>query len=308
MLRSTTAIFWIPLVMHDIWNRVSFSTFLSKMLPQSFLVPLSVILVDSFMYGQLTIVPWNFLRINVLHSISDQYGIEPFHWYIYNFLAPIVGIVGLYPLMLGTKNSWQRNDPIVKLLIGSLLWSFAAYSGLTHKEHRFMIPLIPIILALMTMGAMAKKSLVNLFCSANVAIAMYLSIFHQVGPHAVMRYLSSKENVHGVVFLTHCHATPLYCYLHKDIPTRTLECPPDLGDNPVQEADQFKLNPLKWTLNQVNLQTYDHVVLYEQNQALLKDHLIKNGFNLCKTFRHADFVTTSAESSKITIYCRDEEI
>jgi phosphatidylinositol glycan class B len=38
--------------------------------------------VDYLFYGELTFVPWNFVKFNVAHNISAFYGTHPFHWYL----------------------------------------------------------------------------------------------------------------------------------------------------------------------------------------------------------------------------------
>ena len=101
MMRPTTAIFWLPMVTYDILARSKLSTFFGKMLPQALIIPAVVILIDSFFYGKLTIVPWNFVKFNIINNISEQYGIEPWHWYLTNFLPALTLGIGIYPVLKG---------------------------------------------------------------------------------------------------------------------------------------------------------------------------------------------------------------
>lgn len=108
--------------------------------------------------------------------------------------------------------------------------------------------------------ALAAWTLVVLSLALNALAALYLSLVHQVcarrrrtlrpcltlpaqaGPISVMRTLrgdmhgggalgrecSTKARVReGVLFLTPCHATPLYSHLHKGVPLRFLDCSPE---------------------------------------------------------------------------------
>ena len=79
MLRPTIAIFWLPLVIYDVLKS-DLSRFFVKMLPQAVVIPFLVVLFDTYFYGKLAIVPWNFVNFNIINNISEQYGTEPWHW------------------------------------------------------------------------------------------------------------------------------------------------------------------------------------------------------------------------------------
>ena len=87
MMRPTTAIFWLPMVTYDILARSKLSTFFGKMLPQALIIPSVVILIDSFFYGKLTIVPWNFLCYNPSHSFQQPI-LPPYNFPIYSLQIP----------------------------------------------------------------------------------------------------------------------------------------------------------------------------------------------------------------------------
>ena len=84
------------------------STFFGKMLPQALIIPSLVILFDSYFYGKLTIVPWNFVKFNIINNISEQYGIEPWHWYLTNFLPSLTLGIGIYPVIKGMYKTFSR--------------------------------------------------------------------------------------------------------------------------------------------------------------------------------------------------------
>jgi len=79
MMRPTIAIFWLPLVIYDVLKS-DLSKFFVKMLPQAVVIPFLVVLFDTYFYGKLTIVPWNFVNFNIINNISEQYGTESWHW------------------------------------------------------------------------------------------------------------------------------------------------------------------------------------------------------------------------------------
>jgi phosphatidylinositol glycan class B len=131
------------------------STFVRKMLPQALIIPSVVILFDSYFYGKLTIVPWNFVKFNIINNISEQYGIEPWHWYLTNFLPSLTLGIGIYPVIKGmykTFASSSGDSLMPKVTLVSALWTLFVYSSLKHKEHRFLLPLVPLLLAYMAVG------------------------------------------------------------------------------------------------------------------------------------------------------------
>ena len=79
MMRPTIAIFWLPLVIYDVLKS-DLLRFFVKMLPQAVVIPFLVVLFDTYFYGKLAIVPWNFVNFNIINNISEQYGTEPWHW------------------------------------------------------------------------------------------------------------------------------------------------------------------------------------------------------------------------------------
>jgi len=143
MMRPTIAIFWLPLVIYDVLKS-DLSRFFVKMLPQAVVIPFLVVLFDTYFYGKLAIVPWNFVNFNIINNISEQYGTEPWHWYLTNFLPAFTLVFGIYPLLKGINMTIHSYDTIAKLILFSVIWSLFVYSMLKHKEHRFLMPLTPL--------------------------------------------------------------------------------------------------------------------------------------------------------------------
>ena len=56
--------------------------FFMEMVPAAVVVLAASTAVDSLMYGNLEVVPWNFFRVNVLSGVAAHYGVHPFHWYL----------------------------------------------------------------------------------------------------------------------------------------------------------------------------------------------------------------------------------
>lgn len=60
-----------------------------------------------------------------------------------------------------------------------------------------------------------------------VPVTLAFSLYHQRAQVQVMSYLQTSQSTStSVLFLTPCHTTPYYSYIHKAIPMRFLECSP----------------------------------------------------------------------------------
>ncbi|KAF8469068.1 Alg9-like mannosyltransferase family-domain-containing protein [Kalaharituber pfeilii] len=145
------------------------------------------LLLDKNYYGTLTFPPWNFLKFNLLQSLSVFYGRNPWHYYLtqglpllLTFYAPIAiheissifekaGDVLIHNSEVHALIAAQKkNDPVSASsppqmkkfktfspsLSARLQLSLAAastiliYSLIPHKELRFLYPLLPIFLLL----------------------------------------------------------------------------------------------------------------------------------------------------------------
>lgn len=81
LIRPTSAIIWVPLALYFLLNTNEKISFIfKKVLPIGFLALTWSICVDSWFYGRLTIVQWNFVMFNVVKDMATLYGSHPWHW------------------------------------------------------------------------------------------------------------------------------------------------------------------------------------------------------------------------------------
>ena len=90
-------------------------------------------------------------------------------------------------------------------------------------KHRLFIPLLPILIIFVFLGIKTlreRKDLLEILCFMslliNICILLFFSFAHNRGSIPVMDYLREKA-VKGdsVYFLTDCHQTPFYSFIHK---------------------------------------------------------------------------------------------
>ncbi|XP_029164117.1 GPI mannosyltransferase 3 [Nylanderia fulva] len=283
MIRPTAAIIWFPLCLHHICSNVEKKALLGHyaMIGTScFLISVSV---DSYCYGKFVITPWKFFQINVLKSVGDSYGKEHTLWYIFVGLPVILGLYYI-PFLIAV---WQifkhpayfHRELIMFVIIG---WTLFVYSFLSHKEFRFILPLLPMLIYISSactrrlnvrITAFARKSILALLICSNIVPGFYFSLIHQRGTLNVMELLQQEiyaiPSPINVLILTPCHAMPLYSHLHVNVSVKFLTCKPNLDNSNdyLDEADQFFANPTLWLdnnyVNNKNATLPTYVIIFD---------------------------------------------
>lgn len=131
---------------------------------------------------------------------------------------------------------------------------------------------------------------------------------HQRGSLSVMHSLASDAakapQKTALLFLTPCHATPLYSHLHTLVPTRFITCHPPLTTHDQDESEQFFEQPVTW-LNKYWSDTTTirptHIVMFDRLAHTLTDFLSTRNFSLSETFFHTIF-PDGRVGSYISIY------
>lgn len=109
---------------------------------------------DSWFYGHLTWSGANFVRVNVLQHFDALYGAYPRYWYLVDGLPAVCG-PALPLVALGASKLATRRERA--LLGGVVAANVAALSAAAHKEHRFLLPLVPLLSILAGRGLHALQ-------------------------------------------------------------------------------------------------------------------------------------------------------
>ncbi|KAG7230499.1 hypothetical protein INR49_024608 [Caranx melampygus] len=235
IVRPTALIVWFPLLM-------------------ALTLVISTV-IDCLFYEKWTVVQFNFLKFNIFHGVADFYGSHPWHWYVTQGFAVVIG--PHLPFFLhGCTLAFRR----YKVLLAAVVWTIAVYSFLPHKEFRFIYPVLPFCMifcgiSLSNLKTWRRAAALFLFVT-NLILALYTGLIHQRGTLDVMSHLQtlcqnsssvSTSPQPDVLFLMPCHSTPYYSHVHCPMKMRFLECPPDLGEEGyVDEAERFYNDPLHW--------------------------------------------------------------
>nr|XP_034174520.1 GPI mannosyltransferase 3 [Osmia lignaria] len=293
MMRPTAVIIWLPLCIYHLCTSLQNKFVL--MCQYSIIGSaccVSSVLMDTYCYGTFVISPWEFFRVNVLHKIGDSYGTQHLLWYIISGLPVLLGlhyVIFLLCMWQVMKHPSSFHRQSIMLVVIS--WTIGIYSLLSHKEFRFLLPLLPMFIYICTSCAspltmksakIVKRAFIVLLIITNVLPGFYFCMIHQRGSLDVMNILHNElsdiNDTTNILFLTPCHATPLYSHLHVNIPIKILTCEPNFNSsiNYTEEADAFFLNPMQWLNNYYSNENNtipSHVILFDNVIPKIKQFL-----------------------------------
>ena len=209
------------------------------------------IAIDSYFYGEFTVSWWNFFDWNVVKNISSYFGVEPFYYY-FNTLWKVLLTTSLPLAIFGVSNSlanWKSVFPFIVFVLPYFLFS----SLQPHKEDRFLLPILPILLSYAAHGGQqlevllhrqsrylkyAMKFLLLVMVAYNSWDTLNLVSFTGVGPLNAIHDLRDRVKTvefsplspqpNGVLLLGNCHNYPHYGVFHYNYPLVFIPCPPAL--------------------------------------------------------------------------------
>jgi len=227
-IRFTSLAAWIPLgiiislrrvstgeVWHYLWNLCAFYGALGLFIG---------CVIDWYFYGFGAVPFLGNFHFNVILGYGNLYGTHPIHWYITAGLPAISGL--LFPFFLyeifqvnktlrKTKSSKSRVDPKVTLAI--VIFSYIMFHSFSsHKEFRFILPILPLV-CILAGSAIHKfiscdddeddnsdnnnnkasslrskrKNIVIISILLNYPVLFYLGMVHQRAPISVNQAISS---------------------------------------------------------------------------------------------------------------------
>lgn len=212
-------------------------------------------------YSSRKILPCNRVsKLSTGEGNGSLYGTHPVHWY---FSAGIPAIAGLLlPILLydlSHSAQWSTGRTRLWLICG--VYS-VAHSFSSHKEFRFLLPILPLfcILSGERLGSLTKsishgRVLLVGWLLANLVAVCYLGLIHQRAPievnRSILQLTSQEPRTYTIHYLMGCHSTPVLSHLHQP-PARylpwTLDCSPKCRADPevTCESELFARDPLRF--------------------------------------------------------------
>lgn len=228
ILRPTNAIIWLTLTIatfgRAMWQRGmhgEIGAFIREGLFCGTTVLALSSVIDRLFYGVWTFPLWHFFRVNILQSMAVFYGNNNWHYYLSQGY-PLLLTIAIVPAAIGLYSSLAtRNEPIIVSIQSRLILHRLAFislivpavlSVLSHKEVRFIYPILPalhILAALPTCRAFGFADIVGkprfvssrrpgasiglvAAVSINILIALYTSLLHNRGCITVTDFLRTE--------------------------------------------------------------------------------------------------------------------
>ena len=238
------------------------------------------LLVDRFYYRIWTFPPYRFLYFNLAQSFSTLYGRNPWHYYLLQGFPLLLTtylpftIPSFYTLFTSTITIPSvLTSAILRTLAHTALLPTFLLSLISHKEVRFIYPLLP-VLHILTSPTITRyflplyssssrnlpthiRILITLL-SINILLALISTTYHQPAPLDVITYLRNEYLNHHlpassqmtVGFIMPCHSTPWRSHLvYPGINAWALGCEPPVNvplaerATYIDEADLFYASP-----------------------------------------------------------------
>ncbi|PKS10050.1 hypothetical protein jhhlp_004675 [Lomentospora prolificans] len=296
LLRPTNILIWSPVLFFTLMpRRLSQAllnptlketvVFLTEILFCGLLTLATSVVADRLYFGVWAFPPYKWLYFNLSQDLAVFYGENAGHYYLTQGLPLLC--TTLLPFVV--LSLWRSNpNPYASKGFTVLKWAvfvtLAVLSQISHKEARFIYPLLPllhIISAKMvssfflyssdhyaTPGQFRNKRYLIPGLLINLVIASYLGIAHQRAVISVMDFLRTEyaagadrpspdviDEGRFAVFLMPCHSTPWRSHLiYPNLSVRALTCEPPLHTAPFSyervfyrdEADRFYDDPISF--------------------------------------------------------------
>uniref|UniRef100_A0A8D0L3I9 Mannosyltransferase n=1 Tax=Sphenodon punctatus TaxID=8508 RepID=A0A8D0L3I9_SPHPU len=313
IIRPTAVIPWMPLLFrHFLQEPKKINLILHNCVPVG-LVTLGIsLIIDRVFFGKWVLVQLNFVKFNVLQNLGSFYGSHPWHWYFTQGLPVVLG-THLPFFIHGCLHAPKRYHIFLVVVV----WTVLVYSTLSHKEFRFIYPVLPFCMVFCGYSVKQlktwKKSALSFLLLSKLLPALYTGLIHKRGPLDVMVHIqqlcnnSSSQSWVSVFVMMPCHSTPFYSYVHCPLRMRFLQCPPDLTENEsyLDEAEQFYSEPLDWLKKEFYQDTLlpTHLVFFNILEQEISPFLVLNGYEKTATVFHTH-VPQGRVGSHIYVYRR----
>ncbi|KAK9478253.1 Alg9-like mannosyltransferase family-domain-containing protein [Lipomyces japonicus] len=249
VLRPTNALIWAYLGMELVVRLKALAPIFTAIAIGS-VVFLANALVDIWYYGEVTFPVLNFIKFNLVESLSLFYGANRKLYYLIEAIPQLLTVQTpffFHGLYLARRSVLARASIFVVVI----------YSVVSHKEVRFIFPLLPIFHVLSALSIKKLRifqwprlrwAFVFALLVINLPLTIYASFVHQRGVIDVTTYIRRTPEISSVGFLMPCHSTPWMSHIHRsDISAWFLTCEPPRSSVDISayrdEADQFYDDP-----------------------------------------------------------------
>ena len=206
VIRNTSPIGWVVLLTVKA-VKTDFRKMFQNYIIGFFIIFLPIfsisIALDSWYYGKLTIVPWNFIQVNVFAGLSQNFGADPLLKYV-NLEIPIRFNIYFPCIVLGiakyARDTWSKKQ--TPYLVYYILSILTFLSLISHKEPKFLLPIFPPIFLMIGYYLAVNfskthpkqlKQYIYFGVILEIMINLYFVHLHEVGAGtSVMKWIRSN--------------------------------------------------------------------------------------------------------------------
>lgn len=283
------------------------------------------ITIDSYFYGELTISWWNFFDWNVVQNISSFFGVEPFYFYFKTLWKVLLTTAAPFTILGLFKSitSWKSVFPFFMFVLPYFIFS----SLQPHKEDRFLLPILPLLLSYAAHGGQQLEVLLHKQSKyfkyglkfLLMAMVVYNSwdilkmvSFTAVGPWNAMldlrnrvkriEFIPVEPHPKGIFLLANCHNFPHYGVFHYNYPLVFIPCPPPVVHRFFKADPDYDLNnglaafyysgmireTLEFYISRSNGVPPAFIAIAGYNYLVRPDEFSKLGYSQCG--RHVNYI------------------
>lgn len=201
-VRPSAAVLWAVFGVGYLFRnglRTTLSCFAAFILPGA-LVGFGVsVACDAYLYGKLTFPLWSFINFNLFQGLDRLYGSYPLAWYLYDGI-PVALSLSIPLALIGVVNVPHGAWALLVDILAAALAYICALSAASHKEHRFLTPVIPLLSIFAGVGWASlvsrewcqffRKPVLGMAIALSVVAALYFTLVHQGGPVALSQHVA----------------------------------------------------------------------------------------------------------------------
>ncbi|KAJ0116485.1 hypothetical protein J7T55_007465 [Diaporthe amygdali] len=172
---------------------------------------------DRLYFGEWTFPPYHWLHFNLTQDLAVFYGEMAWHYYLSQGITQLTmtflpfALEGLFRFAASsTPGATATQSNTLRTLAYTVITTIVVLSVVSHKEVRFIYPLLPTLHILAApcfasffsaapghQPSQSRTALLTGLISINFVIATYLSLFHVAAPISVMHFLRHEfERLH----------------------------------------------------------------------------------------------------------------
>jgi phosphatidylinositol glycan class B len=164
------------------------------------------IAIDSLGYASLTLTPWNYLKQNLLLDKVSNFGKSP--WYDYLKHASLRPFLPIGLMIVGSVLTFWRKKPL-HILSWITVSFFAIHQLISHKELRFLFPMITLLPIFLTyfyhdyQGFFKKWNKVTKIIIVSNLILLFVYTFKPIHPsYNFYQYLYEYKNGPSLLYIS----------------------------------------------------------------------------------------------------------